>query len=455
MTDSRKIQTEIVKAVDLCNQVQVYLYYAFALFVKALKMKSSLPPCPSKSHSTTGKISTAKLWDQQLPWRPDDTTFTERTLAMIIDDPGFLTSLTRQLYSGERSQMSRLKSDTTFLDAATAAMIAYGFFVEQTGFGPLRSMAELPFGNIANMISKPVHTALKSHYSKARFDTDGTDTSLSDISYFFLHNGSVSPHGQQNQRRADFPKATLTPGSVCLSESNIIDILWANKNTKALLQFSLRTKLVPLNFKTKQDFQYVHDEYRGIVTEVVFGHGDYKRTDFMRNRAIQPASQDVQQYSTVDRGHPGDQRARTRHWLKGTVVTDGLVLYRLAYDASITKALRQQQQSQTQEDDDFDDDDGLDLVDLADEQELDSLDAEDLEAVMKEAGLEMDHGLGSTDIDPGRNSASSGNPILSLHLIRYLIQHHFSTPPVQAYLQLRFQIRPGHGGRQGRDYCRI
>ncbi|KAF8947062.1 hypothetical protein BGZ47_010404 [Haplosporangium gracile] len=179
MMDSRKIQTEIVKAVSLCNQVQIYLHYAFALFAKALRMKSPLLPCPSKSPSITGKISTVKLWDQQLTWGPNDTIFTERTLAMIIADTGFLTSLARQLYSGERYQMSRPKSDATFLDAATAAMIA--------------SMAELPLGNIAGMISKPVHTALKSHYSKAQFDIDGTDTSFSDISYFFLHNGSISP----------------------------------------------------------------------------------------------------------------------------------------------------------------------------------------------------------------------------------------------------------------------
>ncbi|KAF9151747.1 hypothetical protein BG015_006267 [Linnemannia schmuckeri] len=107
------------------------------------------------------------------------------------------------------------------------------------------------------MISKPVHTALKSHYSKTQVDIKGIDTIIQHLLF-------LSPQGQQNQRRASFPKAKLTPGSVCLSESNIINILWANKNTKALLQFSLHSKLAPLDFKTKQNFQYVHESTAGL-----------------------------------------------------------------------------------------------------------------------------------------------------------------------------------------------
>jgi hypothetical protein len=168
MADSRTIRDELVKAVDMANVVQVRLYYAVAIFIKALKDQWSLPPCPTQNQTTTGKTSMTSLWNAGIPWRPEDSSFTDSTFNLIAGDPSFMASLARQLYNGDRQQTSKGKAPPGHLDSATAAMVAYGFFVEQTGFTPVRSMADIPFGAMANMISKPVYVAVKNHYTKTQ-----------------------------------------------------------------------------------------------------------------------------------------------------------------------------------------------------------------------------------------------------------------------------------------------
>jgi len=168
MADSRTIRDGLVKAVDMANVVQVRLYYAVAIFIKALKDQWSLPPCPTQNRTTTAKNSMAGLWNAGIPWRPEDSSFTDSAFKLISGDPSFMASLARQLYSGDRQQSSKGKAPPGYLDSATAAMVAYGFFVEQSGFTPVRPMADIPFARMADMISKPVHVAVKNHYTKTQ-----------------------------------------------------------------------------------------------------------------------------------------------------------------------------------------------------------------------------------------------------------------------------------------------
>ncbi|KAG0368058.1 hypothetical protein BGX24_002972, partial [Mortierella sp. AD032] len=93
-------------------------------------------------------------------------------------------------------------------------------------------------------------------------------------------------------------QSKLAPEFVCLTETIAVDILWANKHTQAILQFALQERLA-LEFKLKE-FQYIQDEFRGVVTDVVFGHGlAYDAS------VVKPRRQQQQQLSDQDKDEMG------------------------------------------------------------------------------------------------------------------------------------------------------
>ncbi|KAK3845998.1 MAG: hypothetical protein J3R72DRAFT_500657 [Linnemannia gamsii] len=214
------------------------------------------------------------LWNAGIPWQPEDSSFADSTFNLITGDPSFMASLARQLYGGDRQQSSKGKAPPGYLDSTAAFMVAYGFLVEQTGFTTVRSMADVPFANMANMISSPVYVAVKNHYTKTQFGTEGAEMTISDITI-------------------------------------IVDILWANKHTQAILQFALQERLA-LEFKLKK---------------------------FHTSQRPPPPPPPP----PLDQGQPMDQLDSTQFWLIGTIFMDGLVISRLAYDASVVKPRRQQQ----------------------------------------------------------------------------------------------------------------
>ncbi|KAG0315265.1 hypothetical protein BGZ97_008424 [Linnemannia gamsii] len=426
MTDSRKIQSVMMSAVDVCGRIQVHLYYAGIL------------------------------------WTSNNEAFAEHIFAIVLEDANFTTALARLLYFGDRFQAFKSMSSTGFLDTGRAAMAAYGFFVQKTAFKPLSQTSNLPFGDISGMIAKPVQVAFKNHYQKTSVNTDGGNMAMSDITYFFLHNGNLSPSGVQNKRLVDFPKVKLTPGFVCLNEANITNILWSNKGARAILQLILCRRLNPpgpnqsITFDTKQDLEYLQDEYRGLVMDVIFGHGDYTHVDFMRNRYRELAAtdEDVPAHVPLDQGDSSNRRPSPRYWLKGSIFTDGLVIYHLAYDASITKTRRQQQQSLRQDEDDIEGNDDLDLMDSFDDDlEFDHLDADELAAVMKEADVDMDSESRYEEGDPNQPYASSSNSTL-LHTTKTVRADPTPVDPGSAptskvlmWIQIRLQTRHGRDGR--------
>ncbi|KAF9991484.1 hypothetical protein BGZ65_000552, partial [Modicella reniformis] len=194
----------------------------------------------------------------------------------------------------------------------------------------------------------------------------------------------------------DFPKARLTPGFIHFSETVLLDVFSANKETWMILKNKLEA--CGADIKTKQNAKdFVQTHKARLITEL-FGHHGYR---------------DVSLQEQTDR--------ETKFKLKGTVCTNGLVLHAMAYDTSVLrpKAAREaaehgdpdnEEQDSEQPDYDADleiDDAFIDLDELADDTDLNGLEGnvelESLEGSIDLGGLEDDIDLGSheSDIDLG------------------------------------------------------
>ncbi|ORZ09686.1 hypothetical protein BCR41DRAFT_388215 [Lobosporangium transversale] len=133
------------------------------------------------------------------------------------------------------------------------------------------------------------------------FDVEKTNEDMSDIEFFLRENKKVKKY-------SDFPTSPWSPGYVYLSEHALVDILWANEDTKQLLE-----RILPLNNPSKTAmFECVIAWYRDKVS-------------------LQSQDKDI-----------------TRFKLKGTISTNGLVLNLLAYD---TTQRKRQKQSDVDEED--------------------------------------------------------------------------------------------------------
>jgi hypothetical protein len=110
-----------------------------------------------------------------------------------------------------------------------------------------------------------------------------------------------------------------------------------------------------------------------------------------------------------------DRLDGTRFWLRGTIFTDGLVIYRLAYDASVVKTRRQQQQQLgDQDDDELEADDALELLDSVEgHEDFDNMDSEDLAAALRDSAFGVGPGLLCDDKDADLPLATSDEPSTS------------------------------------------
>jgi hypothetical protein len=143
---------------------------------------------------------------------------------------------------------------------------------------------------------------------------------MNDIEFFFQQNGT--------NKYADFPKAALTPGFVNFSETVLLDIFWANKDTKAILQAKLQEDGV--GDKKNSAKQFVLD-HKAKLVDRLFGHNGY------RNVSLQDQT---------------DQA--TKYKLKGTICTNGLVCHLLAYDMSVLRPKAARENSQEDDNEDMD-----------------------------------------------------------------------------------------------------
>ncbi|ORZ16775.1 hypothetical protein BCR41DRAFT_353162 [Lobosporangium transversale] len=126
---------------------------------------------------------------------------------------------------------------------------------------------------------------------------------MSDIEFFLRENKKVKKY-------SDFPTSSWSPRYVYLSEHALVDVLWANEDTKQLLE-----RILPLDNPSKTAMFE--------CDRMILGYRD--------KVSLQSQDKDL-----------------TRFKLKGTISTNGLVLNLLAYDTTQTK---KQQQSDVDEED--------------------------------------------------------------------------------------------------------
>ncbi|ORZ11785.1 hypothetical protein BCR41DRAFT_356917, partial [Lobosporangium transversale] len=119
-----------------------------------------------------------------------------------------------------------------------------------------------------------------------------------------------------------------SPGYVYLSEHALVDILWANEDTKQLLE-----RILPLNNPSKTAMYECVQGTKGVLIQALFCDigGDRMVRGYQDKVSLQSQDKDL-----------------TRFKLKGTISTNGLVLNLLAYDTTQTK---RQQQSDVDEED--------------------------------------------------------------------------------------------------------
>jgi hypothetical protein len=180
------------------------------------------------------------------------------------------------------------------------------------------------------------------------------DKSRSDIEVFFEHNGLGRTY-------AEFPKAKFTPGFVCLSETVLLDIFSANKETWAITKQKIQA-LGTMVVK-KADAQAFVQDHKAFLIDALFGHNGFKDVSLQDQTEM-----------------------KTKLKLKGTVCTNGLVLHALAYDISVLrhKAAREAAGDDVDEADeqDYVDDAFLEIEDIISDTDLDNLDQVDMESNM-------------------------------------------------------------------------
>ncbi|ORZ14386.1 hypothetical protein BCR41DRAFT_354788 [Lobosporangium transversale] len=144
---------------------------------------------------------------------------------------------------------------------------------------------------------------------------------MSDIEFFLRENKKVKKY-------SDFPTSPWSPGYVYLSEHALVDILWANEDTKQLLE-----RILPLNNASKTAMYECVQGTKGVLIQALFCDigGDRMVRGYQDKVSLQSQDKDL-----------------TRFKLKGTISTNGLVLNLLAYDTTQTK---RQQQSDVDEED--------------------------------------------------------------------------------------------------------
>ncbi|ORZ10974.1 hypothetical protein BCR41DRAFT_357282 [Lobosporangium transversale] len=137
---------------------------------------------------------------------------------------------------------------------------------------------------------------------------------MSDIEFFLRENKKVKKY-------SDFPTSPWSSGYVYLSEHALVDILWANEDTKQLLE-----RILPLNNPSKTAMYECVQGTKGVLIQALFCDigGDRMVRGYQDKVSLQSQDKDL-----------------TRFKLKGTISTNGLVLNLLAYDTTQTK--RQQQ----------------------------------------------------------------------------------------------------------------
>ncbi|KAF9284158.1 hypothetical protein BGZ68_004853 [Mortierella alpina] len=160
-------------------------------------------------------------------WVPSSSAERRRLLDEIIDSPGFIYA--GAIKETQESEFSTPQKPTEAVD------LAYFLFRRTTKMPPLytfksrtapdASTQAMGFKDMSAMSMVSVQASLRSHFRNAEFGEKNEDEEKSDIEFFFEMNKVTSTY-------ADFPKAALKQGFVCLSESALIDILWANPATK-------------------------------------------------------------------------------------------------------------------------------------------------------------------------------------------------------------------------------
>ncbi|ORZ19175.1 hypothetical protein BCR41DRAFT_351678, partial [Lobosporangium transversale] len=118
------------------------------------------------------------------------------------------------------------------------------------------------------------------------------------------------------------------PGYVYLSEHALVDILWANEDTKQLLE-----RILPLDNPSKTAMFECVQGTKGVLIQALFCEigGDRMVHGYRDKVSLQSQDKDI-----------------TRFNLKGTISTNGLVLNLLAYDT--TQTTRQRQSDVDEED---------------------------------------------------------------------------------------------------------
>ncbi|ORZ04290.1 hypothetical protein BCR41DRAFT_362849, partial [Lobosporangium transversale] len=130
------------------------------------------------------------------------------------------------------------------------------------------------------------------------------------------------------KKYSEFPTSPWSPGYVYLSEHALVDTLWANEDTKQLLE-----RILPLNNASKTAMYECVQGTKGVLIQALFCDigGDRMVRGYQDKVSLQSQDKDL-----------------TRFKLKGTISTNGLVLNLLAYDTTQTK---RQQQSDVDEED--------------------------------------------------------------------------------------------------------
>ncbi|ORZ16718.1 hypothetical protein BCR41DRAFT_353007 [Lobosporangium transversale] len=144
---------------------------------------------------------------------------------------------------------------------------------------------------------------------------------MSDIEFFLRENKKVKKY-------SDFPTPPWSPRYVYLSEHALVDVLWANEDTKQLLE-----RILPLNNASKTAMYECVQGTKGVLIQALFCDigGDRMVHGYRDKVFLQSQDKDI-----------------TRFKLKETISTNGLVLNLLAYDTTQTK---RQQQSDVDEED--------------------------------------------------------------------------------------------------------
>ncbi|ORZ27996.1 hypothetical protein BCR41DRAFT_409891 [Lobosporangium transversale] len=90
------------------------------------------------------------------------------------------------------------------------------------------------------------------------FDVEKTNEDMSDIEFFLRENKKVKKY-------SDFPTSPWSLGYVYLSEHALVDILWANEDTKQLLE-----RILPLNNASKTAMYECVQGTKGVLIQALF-----------------------------------------------------------------------------------------------------------------------------------------------------------------------------------------